>query len=614
MKSLTATVKCTSDDGLFKTLSEELPVGVCIMQDGKFCYINSTFPIAIGYTLDQLIGRDSLDIVVPEDREMVKENTIKMLKGELRSPYQFRVVCEDRSIAWVMGTVKSIQYRGKPAVLGNYMEITERKQMEQAAREMEERYKELANSITDVFFAMDENLRYTYWNKASEMLTGIRAEAAIGKSLLEIFPDSLPLRRAEKAYRTVLDTGKSQTFVNDFEIDDRHYIFEIAAYPSRGGISVFVRDVTKPKQAEDRLRQSEENYRVLFDSSVIGTIVLDIDTVKVMMANQSAIEMFQFSSRDEILVADPLAYIHPDDREHTLKIARHSLFEQDSRQTHELRAITRDGREIWISAAGARIMHEGRPAGLISFTDITEQKRQNDRLAMADRLASIGELAAGTAHELNNPLASIIGLSELLMEKNTPDYIRKDLAMIRDQARRAANTTSNLLTFARKHTPVKQLTQINAIIEDVLELRAYAHKSNCIEVERHLASNLPEVQVDRFQMQQVFLNIVMNAEYFMIQAHNKGRLTIATKRQNGRLEASFADDGQGIAREDLGRIFDPFFTTKEAGKGTGLGLSICHGIVAAHGGQIYARSQPGKGATISIELPINGSTDVEAML
>jgi signal transduction histidine kinase len=200
------------------------------------------------------------------------------------------------------------------------------------------------------------------------------------------------------------------------------------------------------------------------------------------------------------------------------------------------------------------------------------------------------------------------------MEKNTPDYIRKDLAMIRDQARRAANTTSNLLTFARKHTPVKQLTQINAIIEDVLELRAHAHKSDCIEVERHLASNLPEVQVDRFQMQQVFLNIVMNAEYFMIQAHNKGRLTIATKRQNDSLEASFADDGQGIAREDLGRIFDPFFTTKEAGKGTGLGLSICHGIVAAHGGQIYARGQPGKGATISIELPINGSTDVEAML
>jgi PAS domain S-box-containing protein len=121
MKSVTATIKSTSDDELFRTLSEELPVGVCIMQDGKFCYVNSTFPIAIGYTVDELVGRDSLEIVVPEGREMVKENTIKMLRGELRSPYQFRVTCKNGSIVWVMATVKSIQYRGRPAVLGNYM-------------------------------------------------------------------------------------------------------------------------------------------------------------------------------------------------------------------------------------------------------------------------------------------------------------------------------------------------------------------------------------------------------------------------------------------------------------------------------------------------------------
>jgi len=614
MKSLTATVKYTSDDELFRTLSEELPVGVCIMQDGKFCYINSAFPIAIGYTLDQLVGRDSLDIVVPEDREIVKENTMRMLKGELRSPYQFRVVCHDRSIAWVMGTVKSVQYRGRPAVLGNYMEITERKQMEQAAKEMQERYKELANSITDVFFAMDEDLRYTYWNKASEILTGIRAEDAIGKSLLEIFPDSPGLRRVEKAYRAVLETRVSQTFANGFEIDGSHYFFEIAAYPSRDGVSVFARDITERRHAEERLRQSEENYRVLFDSSVIGTVVLDAETMKVVMANQSAVEIFRFDDPEEILKADPLAFIHPDDREAIQDLAKESLFKQDLRQTHSLRAITKDGREIWISASGARIMHEGRLAGLISFTDITEQKWQNERLAMADRLASIGELAAGTAHELNNPLAGIIGLSELLMEKNTPDYIRKDLVMIRDEARRAANVTSNLLTFARKHRPVKQLTQINTVIEDVLELRAYAHRSNCINVVRHLASDLPEIRIDHFQMQQVFLNVVINAEYFMTTSHNKGTLTIISKTQNGSVKVSFADDGPGIKLENLGRIFDPFFTTKEAGMGTGLGLSICHGIVAAHGGQIYVRSQAGKGATIFIELPIDVREPVEGML
>jgi len=159
---------------------------------------------------------------------------------------------------------------------------------------------------------------------------------------------------------------------------------------------------------------------------------------------------------------------------------------------------------------------------------------------------------------------------------------------------------------------VKQPTQINDVIEDVLRLRAYAHKSNCIEVERHLAFDLPEIPIDRFQMQQVILNIIINAEYFMTEAHKRGTLTITTKKQNGgTVRISIADDGPGIPQENLRRIFDPFFTTKEAGKGTGLGLSICHGIVAEHGGQIYAASQPGKGATISIELSINGRNHVE---
>jgi signal transduction histidine kinase len=160
---------------------------------------------------------------------------------------------------------------------------------------------------------------------------------------------------------------------------------------------------------------------------------------------------------------------------------------------------------------------------------------------------------------------------------------------------------------------VKQLTRINDVIDDVLKLRAYAHKSDCIEIERHLALDLPEIPIDRFQMQQVLLNIVINAEYFMIQAHKRGTLAITTKRQNGSVGISFTDDGPGIPPENLGRIFDPFFTTKEVGKGTGLGLSICHGIVAEHGGQIYATSQPGKGATIFIDLPINGSNHVEVM-
>jgi signal transduction histidine kinase len=152
---------------------------------------------------------------------------------------------------------------------------------------------------------------------------------------------------------------------------------------------------------------------------------------------------------------------------------------------------------------------------------------------------------------------------------------------------------------------VKHRDRINSIIEDVLELRAYEHKLKNIDVEKHLAPNLPKIMVDYFQMQQVFMNIIINAEYFMTEAHGRGTLTITTKKQNDTVKISIADDGPGIPQENLNRIFDPFFTTKEPGKGTGLGLSICRSIVTEHGGQIYVSSQLGKGTTIFVDLPIN---------
>ena len=147
--------------------------------------------------------------------------------------------------------------------------------------------------------------------------------------------------------------------------------------------------------------------------------------------------------------------------------------------------------------------------------------------------------------------------------------------------------------------------EINAIIREVLKLRAYEHRVNNIEVTTHLAPDLPEIMADRFQMQQVFLNIVLNAEQAMIESNGRGNLTITTEQIDGIIKISFTDDGPGIPPDIMNRIFDPFFTTKEVGKGTGLGLSICYGIVTNQGGRIYAQSQEGKGATFIIELPIN---------
>jgi two-component system NtrC family sensor kinase len=227
-----------------------------------------------------------------------------------------------------------------------------------------------------------------------------------------------------------------------------------------------------------------------------------------------------------------------------------------------------------------------------------------EQLQRAGRLATVGELAAGVAHELNNPLAAIQGFAQLLAARDDVDEIlKKDLQTIYMEAKRATTITKNLLSFSRVHDSDKRLTSINEVVEKTLELRTRQLKVSNIEVVVELQPDLPMVMVDS-QMHQVFLNIINNAEQAMTEARDRGKLIVRTRKSGETVQVIFIDSGPGIPKENLTRIFDPFFTTKEVGKGTGLGLSICYGILQAHGGHIYVSSDLGKGATFTVEIPV----------
>jgi signal transduction histidine kinase len=287
-------------------------------------------------------------------------------------------------------------------------------------------------------------------------------------------------------------------------------------------------------------------------------------------------------------------------------------FGKGEQEVHEFRVIAKDGGEIWVSGIGTRIEYGGKLAVLSSIRDITERKRaeeqrkrMEEQLRLASRLAAVGELAAGVGHELNNPIAAIQGFAQFLAaRKDLDETTRKDLDTIYRESQRAAKITRNLLSFARRHEPEKHLISINEAIEKTLELQAHPMKVNNIELVVELAPDLPKTLADFHQMQQVFINIINNAEQAMVEAHGKGRLVVKTQMVGSMIRISFADNGPGVSEENIKRIFDPFFTTKEVGKGTGLGLSICYGLVEAHGGRIYARSKLGQGATFVVEIPI----------
>ncbi len=249
--------------------------------------------------------------------------------------------------------------------------------------------------------------------------------------------------------------------------------------------------------------------------------------------------------------------------------------------------------------------------------DVSERKKLDDetrdiyhQLLQAEKMAALGQTVSGVAHELNNPLATILTWSERLSQKTTLEpAVRRGLEIILSESERAARIVRNLLTFARKRQTTRAMVDINQVVRETLALRAYEQRVTNIIVIDALAAGLPNVFADAHQVQQVLLNLVINAEQAMLSANGRGVLVVRTwhdaERECVILEIN--DDGPGIADDVQAKIFDPFFTTKEVGKGTGLGLTVAYAIVNEHGGRIRLESRPGSGASFFVELPVSGA-------
>lgn len=223
---------------------------------------------------------------------------------------------------------------------------------------------------------------------------------------------------------------------------------------------------------------------------------------------------------------------------------------------------------------------------------------------LSGRLAAVGELVSGVAHELNNPLTSIWGLSQHLMSKTTDPSDQRELVTISSEAERSVHIVQNLLAFACGGSNLKSYVAINDAVDAVLDLRGYGFRQQSVELVVSLEEDLPMTMADPHKMQQVVLNLITNAEQAMLDAKVGDRLLVKTERSGDVIRIVVADNGPGIPGENVDRIFDPFFTTKDVGKGTGLGLSICYGIVKEHGGQLRVRNGSPRGAVFTVELPI----------
>jgi PAS domain S-box-containing protein len=354
-------------------------------------------------------------------------------------------------------------------------------------------------------------------------------------------------------------------------------------------------DISSLKRATAGLEAQKELIDRLLSVMPAAVLVAD-ERGKVLLANRSYYDGFNLNHAD--VENRQISDILPVEE---LFNALTSISSGRKKQV-QLEFRYRAGKEERILVGNVLAMEKQQ--ALIILNDVTEDRLHQQKLYLADRLASVGEMAAGIAHELNNPLGTILLMSELLTEGDIPEQVKGEVMLINKEAKRASSVVKNLLTFSRKREAVKQAIQVNDILEDVLLLRSYEHKINNIEVEKKLGSEIPDILADYSQLQQVFLNIILNAEQAMIEASGKGNLKVYSEHLDEHIRILFSDNGPGIPKENMEHIFDPFFTTKEVGKGTGLGLSICYGIVRSHQGKIHVESELGSGTTFTVEFPV----------
>ncbi len=495
-------------------------------------------------------------------------------------------------------------------------EITERKRTEEALRENERRYRLLAENAKDVIWTVDMNMRPTYMSPSITYLLGYSVEEAIAKPMeavftpasfeisMKTFSEELAVENMEQKDLSRSRTLELELIRKDGSIVPVEIRYTFIREPDGRPIAILaiVRDITERKLAEEKIKRAAEEWRTTFDSITDLVFICDKD-FRLIRVNKAFADVFKKKPAD--LIGKPCYEIV-----HGINEPVHNCPHKKTTETKKPAAAEffEPHLGMHLEMSTSPIFNEkGEVIASVHITrDITQRMKMEEQLIVTDRLASIGELSSGIAHELNNPLTSVIGFSDLLLgKKNLPDDVKEDLKVINREAKRTAGIVKNLLTFARKHPQEKQSVDVNKVIQGVLELRAYEQRLNKIEVNAHFAPDLPEITANGFELQQVFINIIINAEHFMIEKNGRGTLTITTERAGDIIRASFADDGPGIAKENLGHLFDPFFTIKEVGKGTGLGLSISYGIITEHGGRIYAESELGKGATFIVELPIS---------
>ena len=603
----------------YSVLIEQSSDGIVLLDGFSIIFANQKIIEMSGYSQSEIIGKQFIELVAPEYHELLINSYQRVLAPAEPNTLELGIMNKDDKKITADTRALPIMYRNRPATMVIIRDVTDWKKAEEALKASEQNFRNsMDNSIIGIRIS-DINETNLYANQALLDIFGYKNadEIKVNPPQNYYSPQAYAdwvvrhekLKRGEPMPKQLeIDIVRKDGTTRNLQVSLNEVFWD-----GKQRYQTLYNDITELKLAEKAQRESEAKFRMIVENTrdMIFTINLRREYVYV---SPSFHTMLGYKP-DELVGKPFISLVHPDDVaiiEKEVQLSTMSGYKNSGDAEYRIRNAAGEWR--WIVSRGTRFSDiSGNFLYFIGIArDITEQKqaeqekrRLEEKAQITSRLAAVGEMAAGIAHEINNPLTGVLGFAELIMEKDDiPDDIRENLMMIADGSQRVANIVKRLLTFARQSKPVKTLANLNELIETTLKLREYVLKTNSINVVTRFDPELPWSVIDPGQLQQVFLNLIVNAEQAMKKAHGRGTLTITTEKLDNMLRLSFQDDGPGITKENMRHVFEPFFTTKAPGEGTGLGLSLSRSIVLEHDGEMSVESEVGKGATFIVELPM----------
>ncbi|MGM0865211.1 MAG: PAS domain S-box protein [Bacillota bacterium] len=587
----------------FRTIVEENLVGVSIIQDNKFIYVNPRFAEIFGYTEKELLKRDVIDLVITEDRSLVRKNIHKRIKGEIKnSRYMVRGLKKDNHIIDVEVFGSQMIYNGRPAVISTLLDITERMKAEKALKESEDRFALFMENIPGVVFIKDAKGRYVYVNETFEKIHKMKLVELYGKTDDLVWPLKFATQFIANDH-IIQQTGRPLKTIEIVPQNDVIHYWLAYKFPiinndgdmMVAGIAI---DITEQKCAEKALRDSEERFRSAFDYAAIGMTLAETNG-RFLKVNESFCKMVGYSEQ-ELFRTTFQSITHPDDIDVNLDHIKGLMSGEIEHFQIEKRYIHKFGQIVWGNVS-VSVVRDGKGNPLYFITQIqdsTKRKEAEELLRKSEKLSAVGQLAAGVAHEVSNPLTAVKGFLQLLQtnESENKEYYHIMLSEIEQ----IEFIISEFLVLAKPQMEEFKIEDIQKILQNVIALVDTKAIMNNVKIYLECDQDIPFIECEQNKLKQVFINMIQNAIEAMPDGGNI--LIIVKNEQPDKVQISFTDQGCGISEKRISKLGEPFYSNKE--KGTGLGLMISYKIIEEHRGRINVKSIVGQGTTFDVILPV----------